>query len=79
VLLNRSERSVIALLAILKTGAAYLPLDTQLPVGRLQLILHNATPAVVITETAVLENISIAYQGLLPTNPFRWRRTRTPT
>jgi amino acid adenylation domain-containing protein len=54
--LNRSAWSAVAMLAIIKTGACYLPLDAGLPEARLNYILQNASPAVVLTETALLEN-----------------------
>ncbi|KRQ92933.1 hypothetical protein CQ12_30425 [Bradyrhizobium jicamae] len=42
VLLERSPEMVIALLAILKTGASYLPLDPQFPPQRIQCILQGS-------------------------------------
>ncbi|WP_425549235.1 amino acid adenylation domain-containing protein, partial [Allokutzneria multivorans] len=54
--LPRSAELVIALIAVLKTGAAYLPLDIDHPSERLALILRDTPPHVVLatTETAVL-------------------------
>ncbi|GID33102.1 non-ribosomal peptide synthetase [Paractinoplanes brasiliensis] len=40
---------VAALVAILKTGAVYLPLDPQHPAGRLAVVLAEARPRVVVT------------------------------
>jgi amino acid adenylation domain-containing protein len=48
-LLHRSVDMVIAILAILKSGAAYLPIDPKSPKERLDLILVDAKPALVIT------------------------------
>ncbi|PLP90484.1 non-ribosomal peptide synthetase [Pseudomonas sp. FFUP_PS_473] len=42
VLLQRTPRALIAMLAVLKAGAAYLPLDPELPVERLTLMAHEA-------------------------------------
>ena len=47
--LERSIELVVALLAILKAGGAYLPLDPALPPQRLEQILEDAAPAVVIS------------------------------
>ncbi|WP_234320553.1 non-ribosomal peptide synthetase, partial [Streptomyces sp. SBT349] len=47
----RSADMVVALLAILKTGAAYLPIDTEYPRERIAFLLQDATPARVITTT----------------------------
>lgn len=55
VALPRSQAMVVILLAILKTGAAYLPLDPSDRSDRLSAILAEARPAIVVT-TTVLEN-----------------------
>ncbi|MDH6486636.1 non-ribosomal peptide synthetase [Streptomyces sp. SAI-127] len=50
VALPRSADLVVALLAVLKAGGAYLPLDTAYPAERLAFMLRDAAPALVITE-----------------------------
>ena len=47
--MERSAQMIVALLGILKTGAAYLPLDPSLPRERLAYMLEDAKPAVVLT------------------------------
>ncbi|HWS56707.1 MAG TPA: AMP-binding protein, partial [Pyrinomonadaceae bacterium] len=47
--LGRSPEMVIAVLATLKAGAAYLPLSTSLPQARLSQLLAEARPSVVLT------------------------------
>ncbi len=44
----RSSEMVVALLAVLKSGAAYLPLDTDQPADRLSLMLADAVPALIL-------------------------------
>ena len=51
VYLNRSEKLIIALLGILKSGAAYVPLDTAYPKNRLSLMLEDSRSKFVITES----------------------------
>ncbi len=51
--MHRSPEMVAAMLAILKAGAAYLPLDPTFPQGRLEMILADASPAAVLTEAAL--------------------------
>ena len=47
--LPRSTEMIVGLLAILKAGAAYLPLDPDYPVERLAIMLRDAQPACVLT------------------------------
>jgi amino acid adenylation domain-containing protein len=49
-LLERSPDLVISLLAVLKAGAAYLPLDPQSPPARLAYMLADAAPALLLTQ-----------------------------
>ncbi|MGH4032637.1 amino acid adenylation domain-containing protein [Actinomycetota bacterium Odt1-20B] len=51
----RSVELVTGLLAVLKTGAAYLPVDPDYPAERIQYLLADARPALLLTtaETAV--------------------------
>ncbi len=50
VCIERSPRVVVALLAILKAGGVYLPLDPATPAERLNLILNDAEARVVVTQ-----------------------------
>ncbi|MFC7328016.1 non-ribosomal peptide synthetase [Marinactinospora rubrisoli] len=51
--LPRSPRLVVAVLAVLKSGAGYLALDPEHPAGRLAGVLRDATPALLVcTESA---------------------------
>jgi len=51
--LPRSVDLVVAVLAIWKTGGAYLPIDTSHPPERLARILASAQPALVVTTSAL--------------------------
>jgi amino acid adenylation domain-containing protein/non-ribosomal peptide synthase protein (TIGR01720 family) len=53
VALERSPELVVALLAVLKAGAAYLPVDPQYPGARIGLMLADAGPVCVITSSAL--------------------------
>ncbi|MER5296625.1 amino acid adenylation domain-containing protein, partial [Streptomyces pharetrae] len=50
--LERGTRLLPALLAVLKTGAAYLPLDPGHPAERLRLVVEDTAPVVMVTEDA---------------------------
>ncbi|MEE2041790.1 condensation domain-containing protein, partial [Nocardiopsis sp. CT-R113] len=74
VLMHRSHHTVVAFLAILKTGAAYQPLHTDLPEHRLrQLLAPNPCP-LVVTDTALDD-----HPGLSDHHTLTCDRTTTPT
>ncbi|MBV2151247.1 non-ribosomal peptide synthase/polyketide synthase, partial [Kitasatospora sp. SUK 42] len=52
--LPRSVELVVAVLAVLKTGAAYLPVDPDYPAARIAYMLEDARPAVVLDELAAV-------------------------
>ncbi|WP_430906602.1 amino acid adenylation domain-containing protein [Maribacter sp. 2-571] len=52
VMLHRSAWSVIAMNAVLKTGACYLPIDPTLPAERIDYIVNDAKPVVIFTQAA---------------------------
>ncbi|WP_107655971.1 non-ribosomal peptide synthetase [Nocardia suismassiliense] len=57
VALPRSVELVVALLAVSKAGGAYLPLDAEYPVERLEFMLADAAPVVLITDAASAETL----------------------
>ncbi|MEU0009354.1 amino acid adenylation domain-containing protein [Streptomyces sp. NPDC006314] len=55
VAMDRSADLVVALLAVLRTGAAYLPLDPRNPDERLRTILEEARPCLVLADNSTRE------------------------
>ena len=49
------QTSIVALLAVVKTGAAYLPLDRSHPLARLSRVVADAEPAVIIVDDELAE------------------------
>jgi amino acid adenylation domain-containing protein/non-ribosomal peptide synthase protein (TIGR01720 family) len=58
--LPRSADLIIALLAVLKSRAAYLPLDIEYPPERISFMLADAQPVLVLTTSALAENLSFS-------------------
>ncbi|HKV34445.1 MAG TPA: amino acid adenylation domain-containing protein [Pyrinomonadaceae bacterium] len=54
---GRSTRMAVAVLAILKAGAAYLPLDPEYPHERLSFMLDDAHVSAVLTEQHLLDRL----------------------
>ncbi|WP_159056341.1 non-ribosomal peptide synthetase, partial [Streptomyces sp. DSM 15324] len=51
-LMQRSPVLVAAILAVLRTGAAYVPLDSRYPASRQRLVLEETTAALLLTDPA---------------------------
>ncbi|MDT0550757.1 AMP-binding protein, partial [Streptomyces lonegramiae] len=61
--LNRSVDAIVAILAVLKTGAAYLPLDPAYPDARIAVVVGDARPVAAVTAGASagrLEQLGVA-------------------
>src|SRR6201997_5406991 len=56
-LLERSAEAVVAIVAVLKTGAAYLPIDPGLPAARIGFVLEDAAPIAVITTAGLADRL----------------------
>ena len=58
VLCQPSSDSVVALLAIMRLGLVYVPLDTNIPAGRHAAILEDCTPALILYHQETVEMAS---------------------
>jgi mycobactin peptide synthetase MbtF len=68
--LPRSTRSIVAILAVLGAGAAYLPVDIMLPGARIESILLQANPALIITEVGYAELVEAGIPTLVIDDPI---------
>ncbi|HZE18181.1 MAG TPA: AMP-binding protein, partial [Mycobacterium sp.] len=56
-LLSRSAEAIVAILAVLKTGAAYLAIDPIHPGARIEFMLADAAPIAAITTTGLADRL----------------------
>ncbi|MCA2317991.1 amino acid adenylation domain-containing protein, partial [Mycobacterium sp. WUMAC-025] len=56
-LFSRSVEAVVAIVAVLKTGAAYLPIDPGVPAERMGFVLADAAPIAVVTAGELVERL----------------------
>jgi amino acid adenylation domain-containing protein len=54
IMMNRSEHLIVALLAVMKTGAAYVPVDPAYPEERCSYILNHAKAVLVLTDKNIV-------------------------
>ena len=64
-LLPRGVQAITAILAVLKTGAAYLPIDPGYPDARIGFMLDDTSPAAAVTATGLAGHLSAIRPGLL--------------
>ena len=56
-LLPRSAEAIVAMLAVLKTGAAYVPIDPAVPAARIEFVLDDAAPIAAITTAGLADRL----------------------
>jgi non-ribosomal peptide synthetase component F len=67
VLMGRSADYVIAALAALRAGGAFLVLEVAYPPGLLRDVIEDAKPTVILTQVEHSANLTSFYPSLLPT------------
>lgn len=63
--LPRSERLVVSLLAVLKAGGAYVPVDPAAPATRLQHILQDSRPGVLIVDGSLPAGLEVGQLSIV--------------
>ena len=56
-LFSRSAEAIVSIAAVLKTGAAYLPIDPAHPDARIRFMVADAAPIAAITTTALADRL----------------------
>ncbi|WP_306352341.1 amino acid adenylation domain-containing protein [Flavobacterium sp. '19STA2R22 D10 B1'] len=65
ILLDRSEWFIITMLAVLKSGAFYIPIDTEYPSERIQFILSDSNAKVLVTGTEIIQKLDFPIKEIL--------------
>ncbi|WP_459735731.1 AMP-binding protein, partial [Peribacillus sp. N1] len=63
-MVDRSIEMIVGVLGIIKSGAAYIPIDPDYPKERVSYILENSHADLVITETKFIDSIDIDCQTI---------------
>ncbi|WP_435405658.1 amino acid adenylation domain-containing protein [Mycolicibacterium houstonense] len=58
VLLSRSVEAIVAIFGVLKSGAAYVPIDPAVPDSRLEFVLADSQPAVAVTTNDLADRLA---------------------
>jgi amino acid adenylation domain-containing protein len=72
VCLNRSAEMVVALLGVLKAGAAYLPIDPSLPRERVRFLIEDSGTDIVICERGLCELHEGVAAQVIHMDPASW-------
>ena len=56
-LFSRSAEAIVAILAVLKSGAAYLPIDPAVPAARIEFMVADAAPVAAVTTAAQADRL----------------------
>jgi non-ribosomal peptide synthetase component F len=77
VLMERSARAVTAILAVLKAGAAYVPIDPAVPDNRVAFMLTDAAPIAAVTTTNLRDRLD-GFTGAVVDEEEPAEHTRPP-
>jgi len=82
--LERTPELIVALLAVLKAGGAYLPLDPSFPSERLAFMLADSEASLILTQTSLLadmpeNNAEIICLDALEKSPSTKRKKKSPS
>ncbi|WP_139271819.1 non-ribosomal peptide synthetase, partial [Pseudomonas sp. NFACC04-2] len=70
---ERGIDMVVGLLAILKAGGGYVPLDPAYPLDRIAYMLEDSAPAAVLAQTATLELLAAASMPVIDLDSGLWQ------
>ncbi|NWB96895.1 amino acid adenylation domain-containing protein [Pseudomonas gingeri] len=72
---RRGLETLVGLLAVLKAGAAYVPIDPAHPRERLIYLLDDSAPTVVLTQAALVDRLPLVAVPLIELDRLDWGHT----
>ncbi|MGI9290753.1 MAG: amino acid adenylation domain-containing protein, partial [Gammaproteobacteria bacterium] len=69
---ERTEHLIAALLAVLKSGAAYVPLDPKYPADRVALMLEDSRSSIVLSQSSVVPDLPETSAMVICVDDFDW-------
>lgn len=75
ILLERSIEFIISVISVLRSGAAYVPLDPSTPTKRLNEIIRNTNAKLIITNTVLRKTLISTNLKLILYEEFTWKNT----
>jgi amino acid adenylation domain-containing protein/FkbM family methyltransferase len=76
--LERSLETIVGILAILKAGAAYVPMDPVNPPERIAFVLKDADIGLLLTQASLLASHSVAAAQVVRLDSFDWTAPEGP-
>lgn len=70
--LDRSPETVVLFIAILRAGAAYVPIDSRYPAARVERILTDATPRMIVTRSGGLSGVETGSVTVATLDQLAW-------
>jgi amino acid adenylation domain-containing protein len=75
-LMNRGVDTIEAIYGVLRAGGAYVPIDTNWPVDRINEVLCDCSSPVVMTQTSLLHTVPAGFSGeIICVDTYTWHQT----
>jgi amino acid adenylation domain-containing protein/FkbM family methyltransferase len=75
---ERSLEMIVGLLGVLKSGAAYVPIDTTFPQDRISFMMSDANVTALLTQSHLLEKLPACAVPVVTVDQFNWSAAEAP-